>query len=347
MGTFSRSGAGKTKTTKVKAFMIDIASPLKIAYRRYRLLLSFCYDYRRFVKHSSAVYWGDNMRKLESLIMMRLHGIEKGLSLEQPRLGFGQKVLADLFAMMEQYAEREANRYIIGLGLSVIDEYIQFHKQKGFDVSSVEEKFELLSKTISRRSVVSPVGGVEIIRKQDMYKKSAIDFESFCNCRYSVRQFSEESVPKEVLVDAIRVAQKTPSVCNRQSSKVWVITDKSKIQEVLEIGGGATGFGEQIQAVLIVTSDLASFVSGGERNQCWIDGGMFAMSLIYSLHAKGLVSCCMNWSKEYRVDCRIRKCVNMCSSENILLLVGVGYPREDFAVARSTRKPIDDIVVFV
>lgn len=324
-----------------------IVRTLKVCYRKSKLLLNYYYDYRRFTRFSSAVHWGDNRFKLESLIMMRLHGIEKGLSLEQPRLGFGQKALADLFALLEEYAERGANQYIIELGLSVIDEYIQFHKQKGCDVAGIEEKFLSLSRRFAIKDVVGPLGGVKVIRKQDMYKKSAIDFESFCDCRYSVRQFSEESVPKEVLLDAIRVAQKTPSVCNRQSSKVWVIIEKNKVHEVLDIGAGAVGFSEQIQAVLIVTSDLACFISGGERNQCWIDGGMFAMSLIYALHAKGLVSCCMNWSKDYQEDTQMRDCINLCQSENILLLIGVGYPKESFKVARSLRKPIDDVVVFV
>ena len=161
-----------------------------------------------------------------------------------------------------------------------------------------------------------------------------------------MRQFSDEAVTKDVLQNAIRIAQKTPSVCNRQSSKVWVVLNKETIRQVLDIGGGAAGFGEQIQAVLIVTSDLTSFISAGERYQCWIDGGMFAMSLIYALHSKGIVSCCMNWSKEYSVDTQLRKVLKIHQSGNIIMLIGVGYPRDSYSVSKSARKPIHEVVEF-
>jgi hypothetical protein len=99
--------------------MSDLLMPLKVIKRKMRLLRDCYYDYRRFMKFSSCVYSGD-VDKQKALAMMRIHGIEKGLSLEQPRLGFGQKTLSDLFALLEELRGHTEAHDVLELGCSVL-----------------------------------------------------------------------------------------------------------------------------------------------------------------------------------------------------------------------------------
>jgi nitroreductase len=107
---------------------------------------------------------------------------------------------------------------------------------------------------------------------------------------------------------------------------------------------GNRGFTEEIDKLLVVTSDLGSFVSPGERNQCWIDGGLFAMSLVYALHSLGLGTCCLNWSVEHEADRKLRQAAGIRESEAVIMMIAVGHLPEVLNVQQSPRKLVDDVL---
>lgn len=43
--------------------------------------------------------------------------------------------------------------------------------------------------------------------------------------RYSVREYSDKPVSQELLDKVYEVSMKTPSVCNRQATRIYQITD--------------------------------------------------------------------------------------------------------------------------
>lgn len=316
--------------------------------RRARLIREYVYDYHRMVRHSSAVQWGNSREKLQSLIIIRYHGIEKGLSLPQPRPGFGRDKIAQLIEMLRTYIDNYGADHSTLTALNALDAYLEFNAKAGVQ----DETLRATVEELARRAAEFPrpegdlTAGCRELTEATVRQAGQAPFEEFMASRCTVRQFSDDPVDPEVLRAAVRIAQKTPSVCNRQPWRAWVVNDAAKIKRILEIGGGARGFEDQMKVILVVTSDLASFQSPGERNQCWIDGGMFGMALIQALHAQGLASCCMNWSKTQDIDRRLRQLVAIPDSESIIFLLGVGHPREEFLVAASARKPVDEVLRF-
>ena len=114
---------------------------------------------------------------------------------------------------------------------------------------------------------------------------------------------------------------------------------------MLSYQNGNRGFGDKASHVLIVTSDLHHFTSAGERNQCWIDGGMFAMSLVYALHSLGLGTCCLNWSVECDQDRALKNNTLISESEAVIMMIAVGVIPEKLNVAVSPRKPLAEVIV--
>ena len=55
--------------------------------------------------------------------------------------------------------------------------------------------------------------------------------------RHSVREFAETPVTVEEIMNAVRVAMRTPSVCNRQPTRVHIITDAELNQKGHAIAG--------------------------------------------------------------------------------------------------------------
>lgn len=52
---------------------------------------------------------------------------------------------------------------------------------------------------------------------------------------------------------------KSPSVCNRQSTRLKIIYNKEKIRQVLSLQKGTGGFTDTIGALIMVAGDLKSF----------------------------------------------------------------------------------------
>lgn len=321
----------------------DYLLPFRILKRKANLLYNFFYDYRRMVLYSSAVNKIDNKEKLKSLIVMSYHGIEKALSLPHPRKGFGTQKVHDLLEMLELYIEKYNHDFITVSTVAALSEYQIFSRDE--ITEPLDRQINKLKSSVSDSGIKYDIkAGVKEVTKADLIKNSNIDFAAFCSSRFSVRQFSKDPVDIDKVYDAISISQKTPSVCNRQSSRVWIVKDSYLKNKALEIGQGASGFSDGIGLLLVVTSDLACFKSSGERYQCWIDGGLFSMSLVYALHSKGLVTCFMNWSKEHFDDIAMKKNLSIPNSESIITLVAVGNPLDEFVVAESARMPLSNVV---
>jgi len=105
------------------------------------------------------------------------------------------------------------------------------------------------------------------------------------------------------------------------------------------------GFGEDIPVLLVLTSDLEWFVSAQERNQAWIDGGMFAMSLVLALHSFGLGTCCLNWCATPEQDEKLHSALAIPESHVVTMMIAVEHLPEVFRVTRSNRKKLHELLV--
>lgn len=144
------------------------------------------------------------------------------------------------------------------------------------------------------------------------------------------------------------LANQSPSSCNRQSCKIHIITNKSRLKSVLKVQGGCTGFGHLASAVIIVTSDLYAFYDLQERSQCYINAGFFAMNILYALHEEQIGACVLNWSNTTKKDKLMRSLVSTIKpSEQICCLISCGYTPEEFDVTLSKRKDVADCIFFV
>lgn len=111
----------------------------------------------------------------------------------------------------------------------------------------------------------------------------------------------------------------------------------------MKIHKGVSGI-RNINKLLVVTTDLDTFSGPGERNQCFIDGGIFLMSLVLSLSYVGLGSCILNWSVNFNKDILIRKLMKIGKSENIIAFVAVGHLPDKVKVALSIRRKVSEII---
>ena len=324
-------------------------NPLKKWQRRVmfmpNLTSNYFYDLKRFLRWSSANEKVNTQTQLRALITMDYHRIEKGLALKEPRVGFGQDVIQRLLSDLPKYLEKYGFDETAQITLNTLFAYYHFNLEHGFKDDQLCQTLIALRDKIPSNGDITDRGGIIQITKQSILKEAQQDLQNFFQYRYSIRHFAPDEVDIKLIEQAVIMAQKTPSVCNRQSSKVYVFSTDEDKRKVLSYQNGNRGFGEQVSKVLVVVSDLENFTKIGERNQCWIDGGMYAMSLVYALHSLGLGTCCLNWSVENHVDKALKKATGIKDSESVIMMIAVGHLPEELKVAQSPRKKVHEVLV--
>ena len=162
-----------------------------------------------------------------------------------------------------------------------------------------------------------------------------------CFSRRSVRAYQQRPVNLVEVRAAIALAQLSPSACNRQPWIVHAYEERKKIDSMLELQNGNAGFGRLIPLLLVICVETSAFFDGSERNEPYVDAGLFTMTLLLALQAKGLSSCCLNWCVEPDADREAHRRGQIPDSERIIMYLAVGYAEEAAVVPRSARRSVD------
>ncbi|WP_291539193.1 nitroreductase family protein [Brevundimonas sp.] len=302
------------------------------------ILRFFIYDLVDYASNSSVLKGVTDRESLISVITIMTHNIEKGLSLPSPRLGFGARNIGPLLRRCNEYIALYGVDDTIARAQGVLVAYSKFHKAADYiNYPYSAEINQLLSVKSS-----DVRGGLKLLIREDVVNIGRAVPAAFFESRSSVRVFDQAMVADEQIISAIRVAQKAPSVCNRQSGFVYVIKERADIDAALAIQAGANGFAENVPTLLVITTKTKNFF-GPERNQRWVDGGLFAMSLILGLHREGLATCCLNWSKPGAVDRKLKERLRIPRDRSIIFLLAVGRYPARVSVAQSAKRPLSDM----
>lgn len=287
----------------------------------------------------------DKIRSAETWIMFYTHQIEKGLSHSNFRYGFGRKPLSRISVLLLKIQELDpdyhANFYYLN-AISALNEYIRRHKAAKYDISFLKDIFSesQISEFIS--SCVSHAGSEECssLTKRN---NSSLPFEELCNNRHSVREFSEQPVSLADLTHVFELAMRAPSVCNRQPSRIYCIQDMILIKKALEIQGGVNGY-PCPPALLLVTADITALMNPNEINEGYIDGGIFAMNLLYALESQGFAACPLNTMFAIPTDKTTRELLDIPDDEVFIAYIEVGHYPNNLQFPVSNRLAVSQVL---
>lgn len=307
--------------------------------RRY-ICNRFLADAERFRLHSGCNEDVGGMEASQARIVVEYHIIEKGLTMPNRHLAFGQEVVKKLMLHIEAFKRRYGTvtpqvRHAIG----VIQEYLRIHDGYVFtDHDFTNRLKEFCSATLEEKAV-----GQSHVTHDEFYAATRADFFSFARSRHTVRHYDSSSVSMKRIEDAVTLAQTAPSACNRQHARVRCLTDRDRIATALAIQGGSRGFGHLADKVLVVTGDLNDCLGVHERNDAYINGGIFLMNLCYALHYYKIAHCILSCSIGERQVIKLREALNIEESEVLISMLTIGNAPDEFDVAASPRKPLNEI----
>lgn len=313
---------------------------LRSVWRKFKMLRMICYlvadhiyDLRRFVSWSHGT--DSDRTRAQALygIYKSYHGVEKGLSLKEPRPNFGVDNIAALTEKLAEFSKR-FDPAGVPSATSALQSYRAFNAK--YDVTNAP-----LDRFLNNH-IDNETGGTRPVKRAEIEAATRQVGPDFFWSRHSIRQYSDKPVAMELIRQAVDMARKTPCVCNRQGVRVHVF---ERAQDALDWQPGNRGFGHLSSRGLVVTADLQAFSGTGERNQPFVDGGMFAMSLLYTLHAQGLGACPLAWSIRPAEDRKMRRALNIPDNEVVIMMISVGHLPDTLEVAKSNRRPLEHFLV--
>lgn len=251
--------------------------------------------------------------------------------------------IADLFQKLRVSDSDWRQNAVYKEAILALGEYRRRHVQANKDTTFMDEQFDSETNREIREASQKAYPRIEIDDKPHG-ARGEMSFAELTRSRHAVRTYSKQPVERAELEEAITLALRTPSVCNRQPARVRIYTDVDIIREALQIQSGFGGY-DLPPALVLVTADQQAFMGINEHNEGYVDGGLFAMSLLYALEACDLAACPLNTMFNANADRRTRQLLKIPDNEVFIMYIAVGHFNDVYKICLSKRFDLNHILV--
>ncbi|MCR5605721.1 MAG: nitroreductase family protein [Treponema sp.] len=274
-------------------------------------------------------------------IMLLVHSLEKGMCFKNPR-PFGLDKVNELIRLLNQYSEAQVDEFEYQLGVSALFAWIGFFEKHGWQN---EEEYRKVKKFLSDKTQNSNI--VAGCKEYIPMEADPVLYEEMYLSRHSVRDYQEKKINLLDVQFALKCFVETPTACNRQMCRVYYIQNQEVTDLLNNVVIGIPGFNKKTVQYFVITYDIASFAYSGERQQGLFNAGLCTMNFVNGLHAKGIGSCCLQWSNKRKEDEKVRTKLGLRDSERIGIIIGAGYYLERNIIPCSVRRNAEDVFKIV
>lgn len=318
------------KTVKIiYHFFIDRFNLLKDKIDIFR---GFFYDYR-YYNSTNFICTSCRKDKLAAKIMLTMHELEKGMSFKKKPRVFGEAKANLMINCLSEYQKNNGVDELYITAINILNDYYNdpwsTRNQDSRNRLSIfiSENIEYLKDSMT---------GVKKIIKPEPFDEDLI--YNFFSTRSSVRDYSKQKVKHEEIQKAVDFAKVTPTACNRQTCRVYYYDNLEIMKKILDNQLGNQGWCDRASGIVVVTSNQALFGKSYERSESLIDGGLYAMNLVYGLHLQRIASCFKMYVREPRREKVFKQIAGIPHNEIPIVLILVGhYPDEVVLEPQSHR----------
>lgn len=267
-------------------------------------------------------------------VLQIAHRLEKGLLIPNPRKMWGWDKARKLFHLLNLTESKFAKE----TGKAVLSAYLD--KKRSSVYNEDVEEYERFIKNTSFEIDKNNLGGTIAVEKANFNDAGLAAIKELFLSRHSAREFAPDEIEDRKLQEAVNLALRCPSACNRQPFKVYVVDADDK-EKYIERSNGYSG-----RKFLFVTGLIDAYTLD-EINDWIVSPSIFAGYLTLSLHALGIGSCVVRkdlaCNTEYNKA--VRKFCNIPANEKIILELAIGNYAESYVAPVSNRKSFHDCVV--
>ena len=293
-------------------------------------------DYvKRYERFSFKSVKCTSFEQYEGVITRWYHTIEKGLSYMDFRPGFGRENINLLLQAMENYVKDgfDDQAFCFQTALSTLEAYIEKNRKYDVELNDLEKRIDTYSNNKHLRT-----GATEDLDVKYLSKVQSLNYKDFVYSRHSLRHFSSAPVDISSVENALNLAQQTPSACNRQGWKTIIIDNKELISNVLSNQNGNKGFGNEFDKLILIVSDIRYFNIDREVFQPYIDGGMYAQSVLNALHYYHIASVPLSASLSQEQEKNVKDLLKLTDVDVPIMFIGIGNYPDSCLTTKSERR---------
>ena len=278
------------------------------------------------------------IKQTELNILLLSHSLEKGMGIDNPKIGFGQekaKKLLDAIAAFTLCVKVPKSSYVYNEGMSVLGQYIKFTMDSGCEVTELEKNYREL---LNCYGCDVQNAGYEYVDVAALYDRVDLNASlRFLASRRSIRSYEKRPVEGDVVEKVLAAAASAPSACNRQPVKVYWTNTDTEVEKISKLIPGNKGFEDKIPNWAIVAVDRNMF---GEQEclQWYLNGGIYAAHLVLSFHAFHIGACIFQMPIVWKYIQEIKEIAGIPKHYAIACIIGFGYPKEKVKCLCATRK---------
>ena len=290
------------------------------------------------------IFSSEDLNKLNYFIIYHCHSIEKGLSHFKLR-PFGSRVINSLIHLLKKGLKHPnyESQFSFIIGINSLREYQKAYNQNKWNYRMEYKKVSKFLKHYEKIKYLKT--GTNILTKEELKKDYKINYKKFISSRHSIRNYKNLKLKTKDIIEALEMAKYSPSACNRQFIKVHYYPNGKMRQNIIDYSIGKSGFYLDGVNTFIITFDVngLGLNDKGERNQGYLNAGLFATNLINAFHSIGIGTCLIGFNNPVIQEEKLKKINNIPSNERIAVMLYAGYYDDKSIVTISPRKNVKDI----
>jgi nitroreductase len=149
--------------------------------------------------------------------------------------------------------------------------------------------------------------------------------------RRSVRAYTDDPAPREVLEDIVDAGRHAATAMNLQPWQFVIVTDPVTRKQLADITDHGKFIIQAPACIVVFCEDIKYFLE---------DGSAATQNILNAARAHGLGSCWIAGDKKPYCD-QIRDLLKMPSKYRLISLVAVGHAAE---VREAEKKPLDEVI---
>lgn len=301
----------------------------------------------RYIRHSNSVFKNNSKSKLIGRIIAHYHVIEKGLTMPDKKVSFGQDALMNLINLLLIYKSNGYNFNDVQIlaALNSISQYKVYHEKTNNLTDSLKGHIDNILSFSENSKYYEKFENIDTTYYQNI---KSLNFIEFSKKRFSLRNFSGANLSIDSINEAIELAMNAPSACNRQANRVYVTLNDELLNKILKLQSGNRGFGYLAKGLIVCTSEVGVFDGLNEIREPYLNSGMFIMNLVYALQFCEIGSCILNWAVFNDRDKKLRDLLKIPKSEVVTVLIAIGkLPDKEITITKSKRYKGIEITKYV
>ncbi len=153
------------------------------------------------------------------------------------------------------------------------------------------------------------------------------DLEKALYNRRSIREYTDQEIPKEEIYKILDSGLWAPSGCNKQPIEYLFITAKDDIRFCKNLAGEGSYFPMRAKFVVIILVDTRSYTLPIERHMVYLDAGACIQNILIMSYKYGVGTCWLFWNDRKAKNIKFWDKFNVDPWFLPVSMICFGYPK--------------------